>query len=842
MIQFIVWYGFISLLGFAIFPITRRLFSRGATQGFFFSRVVALFIWGFVYWFLGSIRFIPVDFSGALLTLVGIASISFTLSKKNFREEFVEPLRKHKNAVITAEILFFLAFLFMALLKSNYPNLDHTEKPMEMAFINAILHSPNFPPRDPWLSGYGISYYYFGYVIVSLLIRISGVDAGIGFNLSISLWYALSALSLYGIVYQLLFDWRKRIQNEPIAMSWSAAKGSLFALFAPLITLFSGNIEGLLEILYAKGLFWKIQMDGSLASPFWQWLDIRDLKIPPANIPQEVSDRSSWWWWQASRVLQDYDIQGIQKEIIDEFPFFSYLLGDLHPHVLTMPFALTAVALCYMLFLRLKEYSPSENLLNDGRDFLANHSNFWFISFSLVFIGGISFLNTWDFPVYFGMFLLVILVHRISSLGWNVHRITELFFLGVACGIFSLAWYIPFFSSFASQAGGILPSMVFFTTGKQLWIFFGGLLVPIFFWLGWLNKKHSDAHQMISGISKALLGWLGIGLFSMLIAMIGLLTVNLFLSDSQLLNLGGKIYNAQGYGGTRDILLDTIIRRAGSPFGWITLVILFGLILSLVLREKGGEKTTHVMADHETSFILLVLAIGAGLIAFPEFFYLLDNFGWRMNTIFKFYYQAWLLLSICASFGTIVVIDQMKGIWKKAAIFSIGLMTAIILIYPIMGSYYRFFKDHNQTMSLDGAYHIRTYAPLEAEAIDWLRAAPDGVIVEAVGGSYQANYGRISTHTGLPTILGWPGHEGQWRGGYDEIGGREEDVRRIYQVRDWQSTKQLLDLYQVRYIYVGPIERSTYIVENDKFNSHLEVVFQNADVIIYEYQPVHNLN
>jgi uncharacterized membrane protein len=308
------------------------------------------------------------------------------------------------------------------------------------------------------------------------------------------------------------------------------------------------------------------------------------------------------------------------------------------------------------------------------------------------------------------------------------------------------------------------------------------------------------------------------------------------------LNLGGKIFNAQGFGASRDIIIDTLIRRAESPFGWITLVILFGLIISLILPKTDSEKPAGVASHHETSFILLILAIGAGLIAFPEFFYLLDNFGWRMNTIFKFYYQAWLLLNVCASFGAIVVMDQMKGLGKKIAIISIGLMTAIILIYPVMGSYYRFVTDHNATMSLDGAYHIRTYAPQEAEGIDFLRKAPDGVLVEAVGGSYQASFGRISTHTGLPTILGWPGHESQWRGGYDEIGGREEDVRRIYQVRDWQDTQLLLDLYQVRYIYVGSIERSTYIVEEEKFKSHLDVVFQNEGVVIYEYQPVRALD
>jgi len=75
---------------------------------------------------------------------------------------------------------------------------------MEMAFINAILRSPTFPPNDPWLSGYGISYYYFGYVLAAMLIRVSGVDAAIGYNLMSALWFALTALGAYGVLFDLL--------------------------------------------------------------------------------------------------------------------------------------------------------------------------------------------------------------------------------------------------------------------------------------------------------------------------------------------------------------------------------------------------------------------------------------------------------------------------------------------------------------------------------------------------------------------------------------------------------------------------------------------------------------
>ncbi|MBI9048279.1 MAG: hypothetical protein JEZ00_02580 [Anaerolineaceae bacterium] len=842
MMQFVVWYILISLLGLAIFPITRRIFKKGAAQGFFYSRIVALFLWGFFYWFLGIMQIIPVGPSGVLLILIGLFAGSFLISNRSIQEEYITPLKEHKTAVLTGEVLFLMAFLFMILLKSMYPNLDHTEKPMEMAFINAILHSPTFPPRDPWLSGYAISYYYFGYVIVSLLITATGVDPAIGFNLAISMWYGLSALVIYGIVYQLLHDWRKRIQPEADAIKWSDRKGTAYALIAPVLALFSGNFEGLLELLYAKGLFWTTQADGIKTSAFWQWLDITDLKSAPVNTSTIIPSRSNWWWWQASRVLQDYDVQGVAKEIIDEFPFFSYFLGDLHPHVLAMPFVLTAVALCYMVFLRLKDIPATENLVADASKIIAEPEFLWTSLFTLVFIGGISFLNTWDFPVYFGLLMLVILFWRIQGVGWSSKRLLEMIYCGLICGVISLILYLPFFVSFASQAGGILPSLVYFTTGKQLWIFFGGLLVPLFIWLIWLNNRSRKPMNVLRGMLIAFATWIGMFLFSVIVGVIGLSTTNLFLTDTEFLNLGGRIYNAQGYGGTTDILIETFLGRIESPFAWITLVLLFGLIIGLFVKRKPEETSKKLKFSNENNFVLMVVGVGLGLIAFPEFFYLLDNFGWRMNTIFKFYYQAWLLLSIGAAFAMIVVLDQVKGLWKYWVRSITVLAMLVVLVYPSLATYYRFFINHNEVSTLDGMYHIRQYNPLEAEAIDWLREAPDGIVVEAVGGSYRADFGKISTHSGLPTILGWPGHEGQWRGGYNEIGGREEDVNRIYQLHDWDETKALLDQYNVRYIYIGTIEQTAYRVEETKFNNHLSVVFQNDLAIIYEYTPEYLLS
>jgi uncharacterized membrane protein len=122
--------------------------------------------------------------------------------------------------------------------------------------------------------------------------------------------------------------------------------------------------------------------------------------------------------------------------------------------------------------------------------------------------------------------------------------------------------------------------------------------------------------------------------------------------------------------------------------------------------------------------------------------------------------------------------------------------------------------------------------PDEAAAIRWLQAAPDGVVAEAIGGSYSG-YARVSTLTGLPTLLGWPGHESQWRGGYAEQGSRQGDVETLYATKDWQIASEIIARYHIRYIFVGSLERGKPLQE-EKFQSYLRVAFQQGNVTIYE--------
>jgi uncharacterized membrane protein len=135
--------------------------------------------------------------------------------------------------------------------------------------------------------------------------------------------------------------------------------------------------------------------------------------------------------------------------------------------------------------------------------------------------------------------------------------------------------------------------------------------------------------------------------------------------------------------------------------------------------------------------------------------------------------------------------------------------------------------------TLDDFRRIERSNPDEAAAILWLKAAPSGVVAEAVGGSYSA-FGRISEYTGLPTVLGWPGHESQWRGTSEPQGTRQDDVALLYSTPDWTSATEILHKYDIRYVYIGDLERSTYTLHDEKFVLNLLRAFQQGTVTIYE--------
>ncbi len=870
--DFLLWYAAITLVGWLTFPIAFWLFRHLPQRGYAFSRTLGLLLWGYAFWLLTSLHLTENRTEGILFALAVVGGVSLFLFFKTGKAEFLRWWKENRTQVGVMEGLFFLALAALAVTRAANPEALGTEKPMELAFINAILRSESFPPHDPWLSGYAISYYYFGYVLVAMLAKLCGTAGAVAFNLGISLIFALSALGAYGLLSDLLsLEFAKRFLWKP--------------LLAPLLVLLMGNLGGLLEVLHAAGLFWQ-QRNGVWVSGFWKWLDLADLSDPP-QLPLDGLPKRWYWWWRASRVVQDYDVSGAPREIIDEFPAFSYVLADLHPHVLAMPFALLAIGLALNLWRswqsRPEPAATNQVVLGSGR-FVLRYPLAIPLSESLIaalILGGLAFLNTWDFPIY------VALCAAAYALG-KAGTLTDFLRFGIWTGILGGVFYLPFYLGFSSQAGGFLPNLVYPTRGAHLWVMFAPLFVPILAWLGW--HYHKFQPQLRQAI-----GWT-VGLLTALWA----ISLAMGLIISALPALGGLFMGSIGATTVSDWLPVAIYRRLFYAGGWLTLGILLsgGLALLMALtpfpspKAQGedaltpfpsprgrGEVDSPLPAGEGPGvrgFVALLIIGGTLLVLFPEFFYLRDQFGWRMNTVFKFFYQAWLLWGIAAAYAVAWFSnpsdrgsemeelapvsprpapsarrpakrriaqenDPASQSFNGWARISLGLSVLMILsgmVYTILAT---LSKTNNfrppQGYTLDSTAYLWQQNPDEMRAIAWLSQAPLGVVAEAVspsGGSYT-QYARVGTLSGQPIVLGWTGHESQWRGGAREMGSRQADLERLYCSRNLEEAQQIVEQYQIRYIFVGDLERNTYRPGSGNCPGGLyEVKFQRAFIPLYQ--------
>jgi len=859
MLAFFSWYFTTSILGLLTFPLAYRLFPGLADRGYSLSRTLGLLLWGYIFWLLTSLGITPNNLAGLLLGLLIVASLSAWAYWKTFQDcqsqltthdsqhvtrhsSIVTWFQSNARLIFITEALFLLAFAFMAFVRAANPEIVGTEKPMELAFINSILRSPSFPPNDPWLSGYAISYYYFGYVLTAMLARMTGVLGSVAFNLMLALLFALSAIGAYGLLYNLLANHR--------ASRVTSHSSLITPLLAPLFLLLVSNLEGFLDALHQHGIFWPSEQLSNLqpansqtpVSSFWTWLDIKDLVLPPTQPLSWIPDRYLWWW-RASRVIQDYDLAHIWHEIIDEFPFFSYLLGDLHPHVLAMPFGLLAVAAALNLFLG--GWRGETNLF--GLHLSINRNGFLL---SALILGGLAFLNTWDILAYTVLVLGAYVLFRVHERGWSWKRLEEVIALGLPLGTLAILLYLPFYLSFSSQAGGILPNLVYPTRGAYLWVMFGALFFPIYSLLIYLWRGERRPANWLLGIGLAVGLELFLWLFSWAIG---------WYVELRLPDLAASFLQSQGVISAQGFFASAMHQRFIFIGGLLTLLTLVAPALAFLAKitprplsaddrssiinhqspAPGSVDGTTINFSsfilHPSSFVLLLILLASLLVLAPEFIYLRDQFGWRTNTIFKFYYQAWALWSLAAAFGVAFLLRNLNRVWNL--VFSMGLAMLLFasLTYPTLALLTKT-NDFNPPFgwSLDGAVHLDRDYPSDADAIHWMQSASYGIIVEATDrdASYS-DYAHISTYTGLSTVLGWPMHEGQWRGGYTEQGSRLDDIQHLYETNDWMTAQAILNQYNIRYVYVGSLERSAYHVNESKFQRFLQPVYQNGGVTIY---------
>ncbi len=804
MVYVLTWWVLLELIGIAVLPLAFRFFRHLPDRGYAFTKPLGLLLIAYPFWLLTTFGFLT-NTRGAIVGVALVVAAASWWQARDHAAALGAWLRHNLSVVVVTELVFTVAFLAWAYVRAFMPEISATEKPMDFAFLNGILQSEKFPPLDPWLSGYAISYYYFGYLVTAVLTQLSGVPASYAFNLMIALLFALGATGAFGLAHNLI---------RQAQLAARPATAQLFALFAPIFLVLIGNLEGFFESVRALGIG---------APEFWQWLDVKGLANAPATGSFAPTD--NWWWWRASRVIHDV-VNGQTQEVIDEFPQFSFVLGDLHPHVLALPFVLLALAVALNLLNSQFEIQDAKFTWRI-RNFELRITHFEWL-YPLV-LGGLFVLNSWDILPYGFILVAAFAVARYRASGtWDRAAVRDTATFVGALGVASVVLYLPFYLGFQSQAGGILP-VLFVKTRLHQYLIMLGLFV---FLCG------AFAARLLIERGIGVRAWFDRATLPLLAAFIFPLLAGLFafiivVASPAIQDQARVIFPNVGENIPLAALAAFFTPWLRDP--WL-FVLLAGLLATLVVVARE-------FFDAPATLFVLLLAFTAFLLTFGvEFVYLKDQFWTRMNTVFKFYFQVWTLLSVASAYAVFYLAHRLRGVVRAVWWSAFALLLFASLFYPAMAIPSRA-NDFRGAPTLDGIAFIREINPGDYGAIQWLNAnAPRGAVtLEAPGAEYSYE-NRISMATGLPTVLGWAGHESQWRGNAnffkndaEEID-RAADVQRIYQTLDAPELLTYLDKYAIKFVVVGQTEKTKYGLTRtqiDKFGKVMTLVLDNGDVRIY---------
>lgn len=666
-------------------PLSILLFGDQANEGGWFAVPVGLLALVGPPWFVSAALGVP--YSSPVLGLwLAVALLGGWLIASR---RGVGPRSIAASGVLPAAALFALLALAIAL-RGFTPDITGTEKPMDAAFLASSMRTEAMPPPDPWLSGWPINYYYLGYVIWGALGRISRLDAPVAFNLAVATIFACGGCAAAGAA---LVATRNRLGR-----SGRVAAGAAAATFV----MFAGNLLAPVRLL--------------------------------SNLQATID---AWWWdavgigWRSSRIVCDGPRDGgscawPSVETINEFPFFSVLLGDLHPHLMALPFMLLAVGGALLL---LRQPDP-------GRRRLAALG---------ACAGALYAINSWDFPTALGLMVL-------------------------AAGIAAL----PEWKRAAGHAG---------------WLAIGAVVSWIPFWLQFDPPTSNGSGlgpigtvAVHAGERTSLAEFL---LVFGIQATVGAVTIGFAMLRSQGADSRGA-FPSWGLAALGGLAIMALAMRAPVLF-LCGMLAVFGLVLAV--RRNSAPPLNAA---------LLLFGSGFALAALVEVLFLRDVFSNRMNTLFKVYYQIWILFGVGAAISFGLAVDGSRSRSPRVR-WALGMATAAalaaLLAYPTVASWqwvrdWTWSDDGARWRGMDGLAYADQRYPDEAAAIRWLaaNAASGDMLVEAAGCSYQPigdlPFNRFSAYTGIPTVVGWANHERQWRAGQPErmaeIGPRQAEVAAYY--------------------------------------------------------------
>lgn len=307
----VTWWAAMMVLGLAGFPFALLAFRALPDLGYNFSKVIGLLLAGYLVWLAASLEVIPSRQWSIIAIVALIAFVSSAIALWR-REELREFVSRRWPYILASEALFAAAFAAALALRTDVVDVAPGERPSDMALITSIIRADHFPPRDPWLSGYDINYYYFGHLMLASLAEATAVPARIAFNLGIALIAALSVSAAYGVVYNL------------VAPRARALLATGVALLGPLLLLVVSNAVGLFELMAVHGI-------GS--SGFYNAVDIAGLD----------GTRDSGAWYPTEWQWPSRSIAFVNGSVDQQFPFAKFMLGELHSENVAIPIVLLLI-------------------------------------------------------------------------------------------------------------------------------------------------------------------------------------------------------------------------------------------------------------------------------------------------------------------------------------------------------------------------------------------------------------------------------------------------------------------------------------------------------------------
>ncbi len=809
------WLLAITLLGWATAPIGFYLFGRLRDHGWILGRTLGMVLLGYPVWLVASLRIAPNTRATIVVVLAGLVALAAVAAWVQ-RRALGAFLRERWRLVVVNELLFLVFFAAFLFIRRSNPDLWHPvmggEKPMDLAYLNAILKSTWFPPYDPWFAGGYLNYYYLGHVLVATLIKLTGVVPSVAYNLVIPTLFAMTAMGACCVVYNL-------VPRGPDEGRW-LPRALRYGLLGALLVAVLGNL-GEAQLLLA-GLR-ELGVDASAGSvPLLGGLAQVVAGVGKLLGGAQMPFRPEWWYWNASRIMANGEI--------NEFPFFSFLYADLHAHLIALP--LTVLVLAMSVGLVVRPEGGMAGIERHGLRGLFPPGMAVRLAALALAVGILWGTNTWDYPTYLGLALAGLAIDAYYERGRaDLAAFGRLAARGAVVIVLSLALFAPYHANYGSAYSsfglwhGERTTLVAYLTinAPQL------LLAAT--WLGVALADRRTRNSLVRAVRPWLRG-------------AGRPARARRLYDA-LVRRQSVAYELAWFGVAlvAAVLVFALLRGAWSVLLGLPLVVL-GLALAL---DRG--------APPEERWTAMLIAVGAALTIGVDYLVLEGDIG-RMNTVFKFSLQVWVLWGIAGAVGLARIWPALRR-WGEGArsAWRAGLAVLVLCaaLYPVFGTWGKV-NDRwgtDQPHGLDGMAYMTTarYADQGTEfdlsadyrAILWLQDNIPGSPVILEGNTPLYRWGsRISVYTGLPTIVGWDWHQRQQRAAYSGqvVDWRLQDVATLYNGEDVAQAEALLQRYGVSLIYIGELERAYYAPAGlAKFErmigSGLEVIYEDGPVTIY---------